>query len=88
MANYYNQASSKGLNLNIVRERFDAQLFTALIRHTMMELIASHFTEEELKKRGLSAPYQSASKPGLLLAALRQAEKSLKNPFLHPEKAK
>ena len=42
----------------------DPPPFTALIRHTMMELIASHFTEEELKKRGLLAPYHSASKPG------------------------
>jgi hypothetical protein len=67
----------------------DLPSFTTLIRHTMMELIASHFTEEELKKRGLFSTLPVGHKArASKFSALRQVERNLKSMFLQPEKSK
>jgi hypothetical protein len=52
----------------------DIRTPTALVRQAIQEFIGCHLTENEMKKRGLIPEYKSASKPELLLSALRKAD--------------
>ncbi len=53
---------------------YQARSMADLARRALQDFVSCHYTESQMRQRGLLASYQSLGKPDVLLFAIRRAE--------------